>query len=554
MAEHHLRLSSTLVSNVGYVRPNNQDSGLAGSHIIAVADGMGGHAGGDTASTIAIRTLSHLERGRQHHENIDSVVETLEKSILAAHDAIVGNAKKERQLSGMGTTVDAVCLVRGYWVLAHIGDSRAYLLREGQLIRATKDHSYVQHLIDTGRITPIEAKNHPQRNVVMRVLGDFDIDPHPDISVRLAHPGDRWLLCSDGLSGSLEDDTIADSLRDITDREECVQKLVNMALKAGSTDNVTAVIGDATLTGQRGLHASATRPYSGLQTPLIGGAAAEALASIADVIHRPVVSAPPLVEDISPAQKAALLLSNRGLDDQPAAAQGMAVAAPTDTVKAPDQLPDINRLQKGQQVAVPQDEKPEEPVADTGEIPIVTKRDGSVATDPSNPIVTAAISKQREAVDRDLHRRRHHERVHILVGVLLFLAAIGILGAVAAHWTQSQYYLSESDGYVAIYQGVPTNLFGMRLSHEVDRSRVAVSSLPANWRQQLANGIGADSYQEARQHLTTIEEQSRQASQPTTVPAPSSLQPSTTPLPAQQDRTQDLGQTSTQSTATGVAK
>lgn len=538
MAEHHLRLSSTLVSNVGYVRPNNQDSGLAGSHVIAVADGMGGHAGGDTASTIAIRTLSHLERGRQRHENIDSVVETLEKSILAAHDAIVGKAKKERQLSGMGTTVDAVCLVRGYWVLAHIGDSRAYLLREGQLIRATKDHSYVQHLIDTGRITPAEAKNHPQRSVVMRVLGDFDIDPHPDISVRLAHPGDRWLLCSDGLSGPLEDDTIADSLRGIPDREECVQKLVNMALKAGSADNVTAVIGDAALAGKRGLHASAARPYSGLQTPLIGGAAAGALASIADVIRRPVVSAPPLAEDISPAQKAALLLSDRELDDQPAAAQGVAVAAPTDTVKAPDQLPDINRLQKGQQVAVPQDEKPDEPVADTSEIPIVTKRDGSVATDPSNPIVIAAISKQREAADRDLHRRRRHERVRVLVGILLFLAVVGVVGGVAAHWTQSQYYLSESGGYVAIYQGVPTNLFGIRLSHEVDRSRVAVSSLPANWRQQLANGIGADSYQEARQHLTTIEEQARQAAKPT----------------AGQNRTQDSGQTSAQPAATGAAE
>lgn len=94
----------------------------------------------------------------------------------------------------MGTTVTAVALVAGYWVIAHIGDSRAYLLRDGHLSRITCDHSYVQHLINTGRITPSEAKNHPQRNVVMRVLGDFDIDPRPDISIRRAHPADRWLL------------------------------------------------------------------------------------------------------------------------------------------------------------------------------------------------------------------------------------------------------------------------------------------------------------------------------------------------------------------------
>ena len=98
-------------------------------------------------------------------------------------------------------SVTAVALVAGYWVIAHIGDSRAYLLRDGRLSRITCDHSYVQHLINTGRITPSEAKNHPQRNVVMRVLGDFDIDPRPDISVRRAHPADRWLLCSDGLCG-----------------------------------------------------------------------------------------------------------------------------------------------------------------------------------------------------------------------------------------------------------------------------------------------------------------------------------------------------------------
>ena len=167
-ASQQLFMYSTVVSDVGTVRSNNQDSAFAGEHLIAICDGMGGHAGGDTASTIAIRSLAHIEQ-----DNVDGDVQVVSHmmatSVMAAHDAIVGKAKRERRLAGMGTTVTSVALVAGCWVLAHIGDSRAYLLHDGRLIRMTSDHSYVQHLIDTGRISEAEARNHPQRNVVMRV-------------------------------------------------------------------------------------------------------------------------------------------------------------------------------------------------------------------------------------------------------------------------------------------------------------------------------------------------------------------------------------------------
>ena len=170
-ASQPLFLYSTTVSDVGTVRANNQDSSFAGEHLIAMCDGMGGHAGGDTASSIAIRSLAHIEQD-DTGGNVETISRMMETSVMAAHDAIVGKAKRERKLAGMGTTVTAVALVAGYWVIAHIGDSRAYLLRDGRLSRITCDHSYVQHLINTGRITPSEAKNHPQRNVVMRVLGE----------------------------------------------------------------------------------------------------------------------------------------------------------------------------------------------------------------------------------------------------------------------------------------------------------------------------------------------------------------------------------------------
>lgn len=346
--EKILFMYATAVSDVGTVRSNNQDSAFAGEHLAAICDGMGGHAGGDTASTIAIRSLAHIEQDSRPHD-VKTVSSMMETSIMAAHDAIVGKAKRERRLAGMGTTVTAVTLVRGYWVLAHLGDSRAYLLRDNHLMRMTTDHSYVQHLIDTGHITPEEARNHPQRNVVMRVLGDFDIDPRPDIALRSAHPSDRWLLCSDGLCGVLEDSTIQDVMSSISNQEECAQKLVSMALRAGSTDNVTAVIADATLA----LDADAfDLPH---QTPLIGGAASKDLESIADIVNKAVASAPALREDKnSPAQRAA------------------ALAQDDDNSKNPDEgTISITRIVQPSHI---REEVGELHTPDTNEIPIVKKR------------------------------------------------------------------------------------------------------------------------------------------------------------------------------------
>ena len=232
---------STVVSDVGTVRSNNQDSAFAGEHLIAICDGMGGHAGGDTASTIAIRSLAHIEQDNVQGD-VQIIAHMMETSVMAAHDAIVGKAKRERRLAGMGTTVTSVALVAGYWVLAHIGDSRAYLLHDGRLIRMTSDHSYVQHLIDTGRISEAEARNHPQRNVVMRVLGDFDIDSSPDIAIRKAHPADRWLLCSDGLSNMVDDEKLEEILSGEGTEEELAEKCIEEALFYGGLDNIAVVI------------------------------------------------------------------------------------------------------------------------------------------------------------------------------------------------------------------------------------------------------------------------------------------------------------------------
>jgi len=228
-------------SDVGLVRANNQDSAYAGPHLLVVADGMGGHAGGDVASSVAIAALAPLD-GESHGP--DDALDELERALEAARDEIVARTEAEPDLAGMGTTVTAILRAGNKLAMVHLGDSRGYLLRDGALTQVTTDHTFVQHLVNTGKITPEEAEHHPQRSVVMRVLGDFDPDVAPDLSVREARPGDRWLLCSDGLSGFVSGDTIADTLRDVTDVDACADRLVQLALRAGGGDNVTVIVAD----------------------------------------------------------------------------------------------------------------------------------------------------------------------------------------------------------------------------------------------------------------------------------------------------------------------
>ena len=479
-ASQPLFLYSTTVSDVGTVRANNQDSSFAGEHLIAMCDGMGGHAGGDTASSIAIRSLAHIEQD-DTGGNVETISRMMETSVMAAHDAIVGKAKRERKLAGMGTTVTAVALVAGYWVVAHIGDSRAYLLRDGHLSRITCDHSYVQHLIDTGRITPAEAKNHPQRNVVMRVLGDFDIDPHPDISIRKAHPADRWLLCSDGLCGVLEDSTIKETMTALADQGECAQRLVQMALRAGSTDNVTAVIADATLA----LDADAfDLPH---QTPLVGGAASRNLEPITDIVNEPVATAPALRDDHSPAKRAAALM-------QPADTQHND-AAPASAE------PSTTRVVQPSAV---REETGERDNPDTGEIPVVQKPDGRLSADPNDPEVAKAIRDEHVEQKKATRAKHQRNRLAIVITILLAVAVLFGAGTGTYMWSQTRYYVGNSNGKVAIYQGVPTNLFGLALSHEVSSSSITVSNLPQTWHDQLNRGISVGSLDEAQSHVGII--------------------------------------------------
>lgn len=234
-----LRLRYAARSDVGLVRAGNEDSGYAGPRLLVVADGMGGHAAGELASATAVATLAQLELTPPAPGD---VLAEMADSIDATGESIRRVISQEPDLTGMGTTVTSIYWLGERIAVVHVGDSRAYLLRDGDLSQLTHDHTYVQTLIDAGSITEEEAANHPRRSLILRALDG--INPvEPDLSVREARIGDRYLLCSDGLSGVMTADEIASRLR-AKDPTGAVTALVDLALERGAPDNVTVVVAD----------------------------------------------------------------------------------------------------------------------------------------------------------------------------------------------------------------------------------------------------------------------------------------------------------------------
>ncbi len=227
-------------SDRGLIRHGNQDSVYAGPRLLAVADGMGGMAAGDVASNIVIGALAHLDEDVPGSALLDSLRSAVEAANQQIRDAVELNPAME----GMGTTLTGFLFGGNKIGMVHIGDSRAYLLRDGELSQITRDDTYVQMLVDEGRITEMEANTHPQKSLLMRALDGRDADP--EYSLRQVVAGDRYLLCSDGLSGVVSDETIAATMREYADPHQCADRLVQLALRAGGPDNITVVIADFT--------------------------------------------------------------------------------------------------------------------------------------------------------------------------------------------------------------------------------------------------------------------------------------------------------------------
>jgi len=225
-------------SDRGLVRQNNQDAVYAGPRLLALADGMGGHAAGEVASSLVIAALAPLDED----DPGDDLLAELRGATVEGNAAITRHVADAPDLEGMGTTLTAILFAGSRLGLVHIGDSRAYQLREGRLSQITKDDTFVQSLIDEGRITEEEAHTHPQRSLLLRAITGQDIEP--SLTLREARPGDRFLLCSDGLSGVVSDETLAETLAAYRDPRECADRMIELALRGGGPDNITCIVAD----------------------------------------------------------------------------------------------------------------------------------------------------------------------------------------------------------------------------------------------------------------------------------------------------------------------
>ena len=388
-------------TDVGLTRANNQDSGYAGPHLLLVADGMGGAAGGDIASSIAVGRLAALD---EEALGPDEALDELKNAISEAHALIVGRARNDPELSGLGTTVTALLRTGSTLMMAHIGDSRAYLLRNGAFDQVSTDHTFVQHLVDTGRLSVADAENHPKRNLILRVLGDVDANTPVDISVRETKPGDRWMLCSDGLSGVVSRDTMHTTLLEVEDPGDCADALVSLALAAGAPDNVTCIIGD-----------------------------------IVDIDEAP--------DGVGPST-ASQVVGAAALDrNRPSGAEGT-------------------------------------PAARAAKLAVHEAADDEDETSP-------------------WARRWEKWRPWLLPLVVLLALVAALWGAYA--WTQTQYYIGEHDGVVAIYRGIPATVGPLELSALVEDTSVPLDSLEPYARDRIAATIRVSGVDAAHSVITDLQ-------------------------------------------------
>lgn len=243
-------------SDRGLVRSSNQDSVYAGPRLLALADGMGGHAAGEVASKVVIASLAPLD----DDEPGDDLLSQLREAVGGGNAAISELVANDPDLDGMGTTLTAMLFSGSRMGMVHVGDSRAYMYRNGQFSQITRDDSFVNELLEQGRITADQAATHPQRSLLLKALTGHEVEPK--LTMREARSGDRYMLCSDGLSGMVSDETLAEAIQ-IPDPQDCADRMIELALKGGGTDNVTVIVADV------------VDVDFGEDAPIVGGAAGD---------------------------------------------------------------------------------------------------------------------------------------------------------------------------------------------------------------------------------------------------------------------------------------
>jgi serine/threonine protein phosphatase PrpC len=487
-------------SDVGKIRSKNDDSAYAGRYLAVVADGMGGHAGGDVASATTVLDLVHLDR-----TGFAEPGTVLADEIQAANSLLSELVHTNPRLAGMGTTVTALLLTEDHLEFAHIGDSRAYRFRNGSFEQISIDHTFVQRLVDEGRILASEAETHPHKNVLMRVLGDVDASPELDLQRFDVEAGERWILCSDGLNAVVPDRVVEQVVRSTESIDEIVNVLVDLTLEGGSPDNITVVAVEVAEAGEgelntaslgvvehhrgaaAGTGGAAGAPDSTRSSD--GGGAVTAVVGPADEQTEvaPEASANPISADAI----------RRELEGRPHILVGAAALA-TQT----GQLPVIAQRPPERRAAA-----------------LLTHR----APDPA---------ESEEETETTVRARRPWLVPAFLTLMSLILVVVVVFGY---SWSQTQYYVGQFNDRVAIFNGVAQNLGPLKLSHVNRVTDIQLQSLPAYTQNRVRGTLPARDLEHAEQIVADLQSTSRSAACPSaapTVPADPAAPPTPAPVGA----------------------
>jgi serine/threonine protein phosphatase PrpC len=456
-------------SHKGMIREGNEDSGYAGPRLLAVADGMGGQAAGEVASSEVLSTMVELDEDVPGTDPLTALSAAADR----ANERLRLLVEGDPALEGMGTTLTALLWTGQRAGLIHIGDSRAYLLRDGALSQITQDHTWVQRLVDEGRITEEEASTHPQRSLIMRALmGTGEVES--DLSIREVRAGDRYLICSDGLSGVVSHQTLEETLGSYYAPEQTVSELIQLALRGGGPDNITCVVADV-------LDVTDGDTTAGhfTDTPVVVGAVADG---------------PPTLTHHAMANTPAARAASLGRPQQPGASpSSSAVGYATDYDED---------YQGG---AYPLDESDQDYLPEEG-------------------------GRRSRRKQRDGRRRRWGVPVTVLLVVVVLVGAAGYFGY---RWTQTQYYLGADGGTVAIYQGVHESLAGFDLSKVHQTTGIQLKDLPPAEQTHVRGTVSASSLKDAQAQAAALDHQAalcrQKAASATPSPNPSANPGTTTP-------------------------
>ncbi len=445
-------------SDVGLLREGNEDSAYAGPRLLAVADGMGGHAAGEVASSLTIASMAKLDSEPPGGDMLAELSSAVAAANTRLQEMIIANPAVE----GMGTTLTALFWSDGHAAVCHIGDSRGYLLREGELYQITHDHTLVQSLVDEGRISVDDVSSHPQRSLLLRALDGRSV-AEPDLSVHDSQAGDRYLLCSDGLSGVVSDELLRESMATIEEPDAVTRQLIDLALRGGGPDNITCIVADVVDT------ASSRLPPTG--TPVMAGAAANP-------------SDPMLSTDGAVPGSANGTFD--GLDEH---ADGHFTGVYDQHGRPPLTAP--------QSMLTADDLDPLNPA-------LALAMAGENGADLTAVRATGSRGGHRGQPKRG--RRASRRRWPIVTTSLVVLLAVIIGGGyVAWRWSQDQYYVGADDhGQVILYRGVNERIVGVSLSRPYQSTGIQIAQVPTPYQQTLKATDAASSLHNAQAIVTNV--------------------------------------------------